>query len=185
MTRTDFNTVEEVTRWTDFTIGEKVYDLSHLNAHWAEYIDHRNEANPTTYRFIVTYSFHCFAKESADTSAEQSQQLMYRAPKDSRPFNIERYELSQKLPGIIKSLGDKEILVFHAGYESYAAVKIINSTGNEVNYFVPFKVFKERKRFRIHVTSAYPKEDIGKVRKVSFFVIAKNLSIGKKLPSPS
>jgi len=47
-----FNNVEEVTNWRNFIIDGKTYDLSRLDAHWAEYLDERDEENPITYRFI-------------------------------------------------------------------------------------------------------------------------------------
>jgi len=126
-----------------------------------------------------------FAKESEDLTSEQLESLMYRAPKESRPFNFERYYLSKQLPSIIKALGKSTTLVIHAGYGNYATVKVLDSEGVEVDYFVAFKVFREKKKLRLHVASAYPKyEGIGKVKKVKFFTIANNLLKGKKLPKP-
>jgi len=180
----NFKTVKEVTCWRNFTLDGKEYDLSHLNAHWVEYLDQRDKTRQTTYRFIVTYSSHCFTKNMGDILSEQERLLTYHAPRESRPFNIERYELSRHLPTIIKSLGNKATLVCHAGYSKYAVVKVLNSRGCEVNYFVPFAVFRESKKFRLHVQSAYPREELGKIRKVGFFVIAKNLLQNKKLPRP-
>jgi hypothetical protein len=110
---------------------------------------------------------------------------LYQAPKDSRPFNFERYELSNHLPMIIDALGEKETLVFHAGYGSFAAVKVLDRSGNEIDYFVSFVVFKEKKKLRLHVQSAYPLDrKLGNVKKVGFLSIAKNLLLGKKLPKP-
>jgi hypothetical protein len=54
----------------------------------------------------------------------------------SRPFNFERYELSNHLPMIIDALGKKETLVCHAGYGSFAAVKVLDRSGNEIDYFI-------------------------------------------------
>ena len=102
-----FNTVNEVIAWKNFILNGDIYDLSHLNAHWVEYLDQRDEENHITYKFIVTYGLHCFTKDSDDLSSEQSQLLMYSAPRESRQFNFERYQLSKQLPSLIKSLGDK------------------------------------------------------------------------------
>lgn len=179
------DTMAEVEEWRNFTLDGKIYDLSHLNAHWVEYVDTKDEEKPIPYKFRVTYGFHCFTKDSEELSTEKSQLIMYSAPRESRPFNFERYELSKHLPSIINSLGNRETLVCHAGYGNFATVKVLDANGSEVNYFVPFKVFKERKKLRLHVPSAYPLyEGTGKIRKVGFFVIAKNLLHGKKLPKP-
>jgi len=181
----NFNTVKEVTQWINFRFNDQVYDLSHLNAHWAEYLDDRNESNPITYKFIVTYGLHCFTKDSNELATiTEAQLLIYHAPNESRQFNFERYELSKQLSSIIKSLHEKTTLVCHAGYGRFAIVKVLNSNGIEVDYFVVFTVFKECKKLRLHVMSAYPKDErIGKVKKVSFFIIARNLLNNKKLPS--
>ncbi len=180
-----FKTVKEVKCWRNFILNDEVYDLSHLNANWVEYLDKRDEEKPITYKFIVTYGLHCFTKDSDDLSKEESQLLMYNGPRESRPFNFERYELSKQLPNIIKSLGEKETLVCHAGYGNFATVKVLDSNGIEVDYFVVFTAFRETKKLRLHITSAYPKYDgIGKVKKVGFFVIAKNLLENKNLPKP-
>lgn len=181
----NFNTVQEVIRWRNFSANGQTYDLSHLDAHWVEYLDDKNIDKPIIYKFIVTYGFHCFTKDSDDLTDEQSKSLMYHAPRESRPFNFERYHLSKQLPDIIKALSEQTTLVIHAGYGNYAAVKILDSKGVEVDYFVAFTVFREKRKFRLHVMSAYPKYDgIGKIQKVKFLTIANNLSKGKKLPTP-
>jgi len=80
----------------------------------------------------------------------------------------------------------KTTLVCHAGYGNFATVKILDSNGIEINYFVVFNVFRENKKLRLHIQSAYPKYDgIGKIKKVSFFTIAKNLLNNQKLPKSS
>ena len=160
-------------------------NLSHLNAHHVEYVDSRKASKPKTYKFIVTYGSHCFTKGTEEPSSEELQALMYRAPKESRPFNFERYELSKQLPSLIGSLGAKSTLVFHAGYGNFATIRVIDLDGNEADYFVPFKAFREKKRLRLHIPSAYPKyEREGRVKKVGFFVIANNLLRGRQLPKP-
>ncbi|MDB9316775.1 heat-shock protein [Nodularia spumigena] len=180
----NFKTVREVIRWRNFTYNSEIYDLSHLNAHWIEYIDYRDENNPIPYKFIVTYGLHCFTKESKELTSEELELLMYSAPIESREFNFERYYLSKELPSIIRSLGEKTTLVYLAKNGKFATVKVLDSNGIEVDYFVFFKAFRESKRLRLHITTAYPLEkDIGKREKVNFFIIAKNLLNNKKLPS--
>jgi hypothetical protein len=181
----NFNTVEEVTNWRNFKIDDNTHDLSHLDAQLVEYLDERDEDKPIKYRFIITYGLHCFTKDTEDLSRKESRLLMYHAPRESRQFNFERYELSKQLPSIINTLGNKQTLVCHAGYGKFATVKALDSNGSEIDYFVPFSVFKESKKLRLHVRSAYPiYEGVGKIKKVDFFVIAKNLLHGKKLPKP-
>jgi hypothetical protein len=163
----------EVDKWRAFEYLDVVYDLSHLNTHIAKYIDERNPEKPICYHFHVTYSFHCFtSKEIDDSDSSVKEQLIYSAPKESRFFNIIRYELSKHLPSIISSLHNNT-LVFHAGYNRFATVKLKDSEGNEVEYFVVFNTFREKRKLRLHVESAYPlKEKLGRVNKINFWSIA-------------
>jgi hypothetical protein len=174
----------EIKEWRNFTFNETTYDLSHLNAHSVEYIDDRDENKKVNYKFYVTYSFHCFTKKIENIADDEKLHLMYKSPLESRLFNFDRYELSKNLPAIIASLGQSSTLVCHAGHGNYAAVKIVDIFGGEITYFVYFKVFSEKKKFRIHVASAYPREEKGKIQKVKFFTIAKNLYLRRNLPKP-
>lgn len=135
------------------------------------------------WRFLVSYSFHCFCKDYEHQSEEEKKALMYFAPKDARPFCRVRYLLAKKnLRTIVESLG--VVKVIHAGYGNYAVAKIVSSTGVTEFYFVPFNVFREHKRLRLHITSAYPITQRPKGKPVSFFKIAHNLISGKPLPHP-
>jgi len=178
-----FNTVQERISWNNFTYNNKSYDLSHLDAHTAEFTD----VNGKTYRYIITYSLHCFAKEISGTSQEENELLLYKTKKENRPFNFERYELSKNLKKIILSLGDKTTTCFHGGHNRFIRYEIKDSEGNVINYFIAFKSFKEKKKLRLHIESAYPvsPEKKVKLKKVNFFAIANNTLIGKKTKKPT
>jgi hypothetical protein len=180
-----FNTVEEITSWRPFVFKGKSYDLSHLDAHISEYIDDKKRET-ITYKYIVTYSFHCFAKEDPGLSEEESESLIYETRKEERHFNFERYELSKHLPGIITSLGNKNMTCFHAGHSRFASYKIDDGKGHIINYLVVFKSFKEKKKLRLHIESAYPvnPSEQGKMKKIGFFVIAHNTLLGKTIRKP-
>jgi len=187
MSKTSFHTVKEITCWKPFVLDGIKYDLSHLNAHEVEYTEKRKDNSFIKYKFIVTYSFHCFADDKQENlSEEEKHKLMYHAPKDSRPFDFKRYNLSFQLPKIISSLGDEGVSCFHAGYEQYATYRIDDEKGNAVIYRVVFKTFREEKKLRLHVTSAYPlTKEYGKEKKIKFLVIAYNLLKGKPSKKPS
>ncbi|MFH7588108.1 hypothetical protein [Oceanimonas smirnovii] len=178
--------LDEVMQWRPFEPqGREPVDLSFLDAHKATYI-HQAEGKPDIkYDFWITYSFHCFAKDYPDLTQKDREALMYHAPKEARPFCYRRYGYAKKyLRKVIESLGTPETRVVHAGYGSYAAVEITDDEGNQLWYFVPFKVYKERKKFRLHVTSAYPLDERPGGGKVGFFTIVNNLRLGKPLPKP-
>ncbi|MFZ2727704.1 MAG: hypothetical protein WAX77_15740 [Methylococcaceae bacterium] len=110
----------------------------------------------------------------------------YYAGKDSRPFNFTRYELSKQLKDIVENL-DKHVC-FHAvgqykDKNSYAICKFKDDKGNEYDYKVMFVSFKEKKKLRLHITTAHPlNKPLGKIKKIGFFVIAHN-TLHKK-PNP-
>lgn len=180
--------IDEVVHWKEFVDSEgNIFDLSHLDAHYVNYVHSAEGCEDISYQFIVSYSFHCFAKDYNHLSDEDRQSLMYRAPKDQRPFCFRRYELSKLyLKHIVENLGSSTVKIFHAGYGAYATTKIINTDNQEEWYMVPFKVFKENKKYRIHITSAYSDtvDEGNKNGVVGFFKIANNLRKGKKLPAP-
>lgn len=147
--------IDEVEKWRPFTDAEGItWDLSFLDAHEVIYT-HRSEGKPDkVYKFIVSYSFHCFCKDYPEQGDEEKRALMYHSPKESRPFCKNRYGLAQRyLKDMILSLDRQRII--HAGYGSYAVIEALNDEGERCYYHVPFKAFRERKKLRIHVTSAY------------------------------
>lgn len=159
-------------------------DLSYLDAHEVIYSHSVAGKETVTYKFWVTYSMHCFAKDYEHLSPDESEALMYRGPKESRPFCHERYNLSRThLRSIIEGLGTNKVKVHHAGYGGYAAAPMLDQDGKKGWYFVSFKIYSERKKYRLHVTSAYwtPDKPGGKV---GFFTILENLRNGKPLPKP-
>lgn len=174
----------EVQKWKDFAHPDgATRDLSFLNAHEVTYTHSAAGKPDKTYRFFVTYSFHCFCKEYDGQSEEVKAALMYHAPKDSRPFCDRRYSLAKLyLREIIDTLGSRKVI--HGGYGSYATVQVELENGETGYYFVVFDVFREKKKFRLHVSSAYPVDEKPGGKPVSFYVIAHNLSMGKPLPQP-
>ena len=177
--------LDEVAKWRPFVpVNGEPIDLSFLDAHSITYVHQEAGKADIEYTFFVTFSFHCFAKDHPDLTDTERSALMYHAPKDSRPFCYQRYHLARRyLRQIIENL--PQTSVTHAGFGSYASVEVITETGERAWYYVPFKVYKERKKYRLHVTSAYSISEAPKSGKVGFFTIAHNLRMGKKLPARS
>lgn len=154
-----------------------------LNAHEVTYTHSVEGKIDIEYRFFVTYSSHCFTKADDHQTPEEQAALMYSTGKEKRPFCERRYQLASKyLRDIICLLSQQKVI--HAGYVSYATVEVGLENGETGYYFVIFKAFREAKKFRLHVTSAYPVDSKPAGAKVSFFVIARNLKANKPLPQP-
>ncbi|MEZ9455624.1 hypothetical protein [Vibrio sp. 10N.286.49.A11] len=175
--------LDHESHWPPFRLGDDIYDLSHLDAHIVEYTQPKKGKNPErTYRFYITYSFHCFAKDYPELTDQDRARLEYKTRKDTRPFCFKRYELSKQLPDIIKKIPSS--YVFHSGYESFATCEV-QQDGTDIQYFVSFVAYREMKKLRLHIKSAYPLDDpLGKTKKVNFFNIASNLLRNRPLPKP-
>lgn len=175
----------EIQRWRAFGHPDgALRDLSFLDAHEVTYIHSVEGKTDIGYRFYVTYSSHCFTKGYDHQTAEEQAALMYNTGKEMRPFCERRYQLASKyLRDIICMLSQQKVI--HAGYGSFATVEVELDNGKTGYYFVVFKAFREAKKFRLHVTSAYPVDTKPVGTKVSFFVIARNLKANKPLPHPS
>ncbi|HFK5791566.1 TPA: stationary phase growth adaptation protein [Enterobacter kobei] len=175
---------EEVQKWKAVEHPDgALRDLSFLDAHEVTYTHSAPGRPDKTYTFFVTYSFHCFCKGYEHQTEEQQSALMYIAPKDKRPFCDRRYGLARlHLRRIVESLGTCKVI--HAGYGSYAVVEVELGDGETEFYFVVFSAFKEKKKLRLHITSAYPVSEKPSGKKVSFYTIAHNLLSGKPLPLP-
>ncbi len=168
----------ETEKWHDFSYRGRNYDLSHLNAKKLSFTDPKNGK---TYTFFVTYSFHCFAKDSDDLTLLERQELMYSAPRDKRPFHFERYHDSTKLPEIINNLPNCH--TFDAGYEKSALIHIFDESGRKIYYKIVFKAYREEKKLRLHIETAHRVSSLEKTKPRGFFVIAKNALLGKPLKS--
>ncbi|EOD0531229.1 stationary phase growth adaptation protein, partial [Escherichia coli] len=104
--------------------------------------------------------------------------------KESRPFCQHRYNLARThLKRTILALPESNVI--HAGYGSYAVIEVDLDGGDKAFYFVAFRAFREKKKLRLHVTSAYPISEKQKGKSVKFFTIAYNLLRNKQLPQPS
>ena len=79
---------------------------------------------------------------------------------------------------------EKQSLMYHAPKESRPFCQDLDG-GDKAFYFVAFRAFREKKKLRLHVTSAYPISEKQKGKSVKFFTIAYNLLRNKQLPQPS
>ena len=177
--------LDEVMQWKAFEAEDgTIFDLSFLDAKKVTYTHSFAGKPDVSYDFWVTYSCHCFTKDYPDQSEAQRQALAYLSPKETRPFCQQRYILArQHLCQIVENLASVEYTITDAGYGSYITAKVLTDDGETVWYHVPFRVYRERKKYRLHVLSAYPAPERRGGGKIGFFKIAYNLRMGKPLPS--
>lgn len=178
MTKKKFPTISETCRWPNYQYGREVFDLSHLDAQVVEY--ENPNPGPAQYRFYVTYSSHCFT-----TSRPDDQSLGdYPDPKDPRPFCKYRYECSLYLPEMVANLADKGNHCYFAGHNRFATIKLKLDGGETIDYHMVFKAFREKKKLRLHVVSAYPLDGPPGSKKIKFLVIAYNTLMRREIKEP-
>lgn len=170
----------EVQKWKRFNIGAKNYSFEHLNS-CKHLFTHpkRNEY----YTLYFTFSHHVFTRSIKENEKVDFEQV-YPYPSDERVFDLARFELSKHLPRIVETLPEQ--FCYHGGYSRYCSCKIFQEDGSLIYYQVVYRVWKERGKMRFHIESAYPlQNNLGKAKKVNFWVICHNLLRGKKLPQPA
>lgn len=171
--------MEKIKKWNSFNHNGKNYDLSHLDYHIIDFID---EERNKKYKVHVTYSHHCFTKENPELTKEENEILIYYSPKDKRPFNFERYNLSFRIKEILLGL-EKCPICFHDAHGKFIKIDF-----GEEKYILNFSVYREKKKMRLHVLSAYaedksryPEKNIKKMKKINFFIILFNTLNNKKI----
>lgn len=167
--------IEAQQHWPPFTHNGTELSLEHLDAHRVTFAGQKH-----SFQFVVTYGLHCFAKDDAD-NAELDAELAYSDGRETRPFSFERYELSKRLPEIVRSLSDKDIQEIGGGRDKYRVIEIENAaTGEVLEYKVGFCCFKENRLLRLHVITAFieRREDLkqGQHKRTSIFQIGMELT---------
>lgn len=144
-------------QWVDFQHGGKTYSLAHLVpvAHVYRRVEN-NDKPSEAFRVDVTFSLHCFSRRPGDGEVYDSQ-LMYPNVSEQRLFDLERYEMSKRLPEIIASLPERKIR--QTGHGNYISVDLSHQDGTPIEYDVFFKVKKVgRGKLELRVESAYVRD---------------------------
>lgn len=178
-------------KWKLFKYGGKTYDLSHLDSFsWIYEVMHGSDQQASKkYSINVNFSMHCFTKQPLHDQASCNSDLFYKEPKeDNRIFCFERYELSKKLPEIIKNLDHRNCWHTHHGH--FFTIDLLDQSGDSREYEIYFDVHKSNRGWlTLVVKSAYVRDQKHgttqpRKRKIRFSVIVKNKYENKKLRPP-
>jgi hypothetical protein len=128
---------------------------------------------------------HCFTRS---VDGENQRGLFYSDNQETRIFDFRRYKLSFYLPGIIKTLDQREC--FHTNHKNYFTIEVINDEGQKVDYEVYFEVKKVKGSLELFINSAYPRDperiiNRPKKKKIRFYVILYNILHNKRIRKPS
>jgi hypothetical protein len=140
--------IDSIQVWEDLSHEGNLFSFGHLSAHEVSY----PRENGSPFIFIVTYGLHCFTKDGTDHNVP----VMVSDGRETQTLCVERYESSKNLPRIIKELAESRARIYETTQEKYFTVsKLNNLTGEVEPYKICIAVFKEKRRLRIHVLSAF------------------------------
>jgi len=124
-------------QWKEFVYQGKTYDLSHLHPFEVHFERPAQDSKPPVkFRVEVHFSLHCFSRRLGDEGYDKN--LIYPCVSEVRLFDLYRYELSRRLPDILRGLPNRQIR--QTGHGNYICVEVITETGARVEYDVFFKV---------------------------------------------
>jgi hypothetical protein len=157
--------------------------LSHLHQCAFEYERVADGKKPATvFTVDVDFGLHCF---SCDPPKDRpyDHQLRYADAHHIRIFDFERYELSKRLPHIIKDLAGRKC--FNAGRGNFFTVEAVDKEGKRCDYDIFIQVSKSARRGRLNlfVQSAYIRERVTlpQGRPIQFLFILHNVLNGIKI----
>ena len=138
-----------------FVFNGENYELSHLNTFLHKFIQEAKGNNPErVYECIIEFSHHCFTKSPNSHTGENLDSypadLHYVTSKETRVFCFERYDLSFKLPNLIRDLHTLKCF-FSKDNKKFLTFKILNRNEQEVDYLICFSLTKINKKIRIFI----------------------------------
>jgi len=158
------------------TIRGQVYDLDHLDP-----FDFEIEVEGAVIVVHVEFSCHCFTE---GLGPQHTPDLRYTHGKETRAFDVQRFELSKKLPDILRTLGNRS--VYRTQQESFFVLRQEDIEGLKVPYLVFFSAFKatdKRVHVRLLVRSAYLKPGMTEwAAPVKFSTLVRFTRDGRKPP---
>jgi hypothetical protein len=172
--------------WKPFKYGERSLDLSHLNSFEFEFIVAAKDGKPEQrYVIRVDFGLHCFTADRKDGEAYSSE-LEYSDSRETRLFDFNRYQLSMRLPGIVRRTVEGKC--FHGLSGNFYARERLDSGES---YYVFFKLSRgsEGQHLTVFVVSAYVPDLASQptaksAKPIRFSVLAYNTSVGKPIRRP-
>lgn len=171
--------------WRDFNYEGVEYDLSHLHPFDLSFTAPASDKRPErVYNLQITFSMHTFTRGLKKD--EYVPDLLYRDNREVRAFDFVRYELSKKLPEIVRELGNRRC--YHTNHGNFFTIELVDENGEAEEYEVYFKVSKASRKgwLNLYIESAYTRDTSyqtsqPKKRKIGFQVIAYNIMQGKEI----
>jgi hypothetical protein len=174
--------------WRAFKLQDQVYDLSHLDEFSYDLIVPAKEKKPQQiYRLNVTFSIHCFTRSARNGEAIEPF-MAYSDSRETRIFDLDRYQQSKRLRGIVTTLANQKC--YHDKHGNYYVFEVEDKAGTKSYYAVFFTMSKAGKKtgLNLYVTTAHLRRQppyAKSVKPVRFNVLVHNIWTGKGVkPAP-
>jgi hypothetical protein len=162
-------------RWLPFERDNTVYPLEHLHPQTVIFRQPAKGDNPErTYTVDIEFGLHCFTCEPLEGDDPK---LLYSDARETRRFDLYRYNLSMRLPDFVESLPTRKC--YHTEHGNFFTIEILGDAGQKPEqYEVYFTVSKSARKgvLNLSLQSAYVRDRAFVKRKkpVGFFVILHN-----------
>lgn len=174
--------------WKPFSKDGITYDLTHLHPRTVTFEQAAKEGRPARkYIVDVEFGLHCFTRGSKEGD-DVDPGLIYSDARESRLFDLHRYDLSKRLPEIVGNLANRKC--YHTKHGNFFTIEIIKDEGHTVQYEVYFTLSRSSKKgvLNLSVQSAYahdPEHQRKHHKKsVGFFVVLFN-TLNKRPTNPA
>ncbi|WP_156103616.1 MULTISPECIES: hypothetical protein [Deinococcus] len=170
-----------MTRWRAFEHDGTTFDLGHLDPFECDFVQPGKDGKPpVTYPVWVHFSHHCFT-EGVKPGDDPAWQYRHVSNRDFRTFDMTRYELSRRLPALVRDLVGRKC--YHTGHGNYFTIELVEN-GERVEYEIYFKPYRVGKQLRLVVESAFPRDPSRlasrpKTKPVRFEILLHNTRVGK------
>ena len=172
-----------MSQWKLFHLAGKADGLSHLNSFLHTFVQPaKGELPARTYTVQVEFGLHCFTREAGRNDDLQGP-LAVTHRRETRIFDLRRYERSKELAAIVRRLPEQAC--FHTKRSAnFLTIKSVNAAGAVDSYEVYFSVRRmvAARRLFLIVKSAYVRDsghgNKPAKKKVDFFVILHKRSEG-------
>jgi hypothetical protein len=178
-----------MTLWRPIEIDGVHYHLTHLHPITVVYTQPPKKDHPErTYTVDVIFGLHCFTKGINNGSAVDPR-LCYSDARETRIFDLNRFELSKRLPELVAKLHATKC--YHTNHGNFFTIEIIENGGEKQQYEVYFTLSRSAKKghLTLWVQSAYIRDrehqTKNKKKSIGLFVLLFNTQNNRPIkPSP-
>lgn len=177
-----------MTLWIPFVKDAVPYDLRHLHPTTLTYVQPSDSNSPERiYLVDIQFGLHCFTRGiGVEGAADRT--MLYSDARESRIFDFSRYELSKRLPSLVRNL--TRCKCYHTNHGNFFTVYLIGDGKEKDRYEVYFALSRSTrsKVLNLFVQSAYVRDahhySRRKMKSVRFFVLLFNTLNNRPISPP-